>query len=488
MGRRVNSFTLAALRVLSARRTSSSGFLECGTQLGGSAGEPCTMSTPKSTNQQTSFGFASSPPRGDEGTSRIVGVRNPRTWRVWAGAQRLTREFELKPGEELLIGTGAEVQMRLTDPTVSRLHCRLAATASGLEVVDLNSTNGVYVAGVRVASALVSNSGPGFVVGRTPIYVRAVTPERGDGGLPGIVGVSEGMRRVTKEVRCFAPHDVAVLIQGETGSGKDVVARAIHELSGRKGPFVAVNIGALQDSLADAELFGHRKGAFTGAVADRKGAFELAHGGTLFLDEIGDISPAVQVKLLRALEEKRIRALGSEREMTVDVRIVAASWANLDALASEGRFRWDLYHRLSTAVIHVPALRERRADIPVLARHFLRADAVASRPYDLTDDAVERLKQHDWQGNIRELRAVLRRAAMLCPNGIITAAELDLKAVLATTKAERRPLTGSEAVALLREHAGNVSAAARAAGLPRSTFRNALANQRGSAELLVRAS
>jgi DNA-binding NtrC family response regulator len=407
---------------------------------------------------------------------------------VWAGVQRGTREFELKPGEELLIGSGSDVQMRLADPTVSRLHCRVAATTRGLEVVDLNSTNGICVAGVRVASALVSNSGPAFVVGRTPIYVRAMAPERGDGGLPGMVGVSEGIRRVAKEVRCFAPHDVAVLIQGETGSGKDVVARAIHELSGRKGPFIAVNIGALQDSLADAELFGHRKGAFTGAVTDRRGAFELAHGGTLFLDEIGDISPAVQVKLLRALEEKRIRALGSEREVTVDVRIVAASWAELDALASEGRFRWDLYHRLSTAIIRVPALRERRADIPVLARHFLRVDAVLSRPYELTDDAVERLKQHEWQGNIRELRAALKRGAMLCPNGVITSAELDLKTSTATLKPERRQLTGSEAVALLREHSGNVSAAARAAGLPRSTFRNALASHRGPTELLVRAS
>lgn len=446
------------------------------------------MVTPKSSTTQTSFGFVSPVRRGDEGTNRILGSRNASAWRVWAGAQRLSREFELRPGEALVIGSGSEADLQLSDTTVSRRHCRISATPRGLEVVDLNSTNGVYVAGVRVGSAVVSNSGPGFVIGRTPIYVKAVSPERGDGGLPGLVGVSEGIKRVAREVRCFAPHDVAVLVQGETGAGKDVVARAIHELSGRKGPLIAVNIGALQDSLADAELFGHRKGAFTGAVSDRKGAFELAHGGTLFLDEIGDISPAVQVKLLRALEEKRIRALGSEREATVDVRIVAASWAQLDVLASEGRFRWDLYHRLSTAVIRIPALRERRSDIPLLARHFLAADAISSQPYELTEDAIERLKEYDWRGNIRELRAVLKRAAMVCPNGIITAAELDLKKGSSPKPLERRQVSAPEAAELLRQHAGNVSAAARAAGLPRSTFRNLLTNQRALDLVLERAS
>lgn len=446
------------------------------------------MVTPKSSTTQTSFGFVSPVQRGEEGTNRILGTRGASVWRVWAGAQRLSREVELRPGEELVIGSGSEVDLQLSDPTVSRRHCRVSATARGLEVTDLNSTNGVYVAGVRVGSAVVSHSGPGFVIGRTPIYVKAVSPERGGMGLPGLVGVSEGIKRVAQEVRCFAPHDVAVLVQGETGSGKDVVARAIHELSGRKGPFIAVNIGALQDSLADAELFGHRKGAFTGAVSDRKGAFELAHGGTLFLDEIGDISPAVQVKLLRALEEKRIRALGSEREATVDVRIVAASWAQLDVLASEGRFRWDLYHRLSTAVIRIPALRERRVDIPILARHFLSADAVSSQPYELTEDAIERLKEYDWRGNIRELRAVLKRAAMVCPNGIITAAELDLKKTSNPKTVERRQVSAPEAAELLRLHAGNVSAAARAAGLPRSTFRNLLTHQRALELVLERAS
>jgi DNA-binding NtrC family response regulator len=345
-------------------------------------------------------------------------------------------------------------------------------------VEDLNSTNGVLVAGVRVESALVSNSGPGFVVGRTPIYVRAVSAPVSEDRLPGLVGDSERIRRLVKEVRCYAPHDVAILIQGETGAGKDVVARALHQLSGRRGPFVPVNIGAMQDSLADAELFGHKKGAFTGAISDRKGAFEQAHGGTLFLDEIADISPAVQVKLLRAIEEKRIRPVGAERELPVDVRVVAASWAQLDVLATDGRFRWDLYHRLSTAVIRVPALRERRSDIAVLARHFLRNDALPGKPCELTEDAVSALRDHEWQGNVRELRAVLRRAAMLSPNGIITATELDLRHSNVVKRASREPVTVDAAVGLLRDHAGNVSAAARAAGLPRSTFRNLLASQR----------
>lgn len=430
-------------------------------------------------NPQTTFGFDTPRrPSGDEGTSRIACVRCPNAWRLWAGPQPPTREIELRLGQDVVIGSGTDAGLRLADPTVSRQHCRVSATSAGLRVEDLNSTNGVHVAGVRVQSAVVNNSGPGFVVGRTPIYVRAVSSPGGDGGLPGLVGESERVRRLAKEVRCYAPHDVAILIQGETGSGKDVVARALHQLSGRRGPFVAVNIGALQDSLADAELFGHKKGAFTGAINDRKGAFEQAHGGTLFLDEIADISPAVQVKLLRAIEEKRVRPVGAERELPVDVRVVAASWAQLEVLAAEGRFRWDLYHRLSTAVIRVPALRERRSDIAVLARHFLRADALSGKPCHLTEDAVTVLRDHEWKGNVRELRAVLRRAAMLCPNGTITAAELDLGMSVGVKKAVREPLTVAAALALLRDHAGNVSAAARAAGLPRSTFRNLLASQR----------
>lgn len=428
---------------------------------------------------QTSFDF--DPARdapGDDGTRRIIGVRRAGAWRLWAGLQPATDVRELALGQEVVIGSGSDAGLRLDDPTVSRRHCRVSATAAGLRVEDLNSTNGVYVAGVRVESAVLNNSGPAFVVGRTPIYVRTVSSPPNEGGLPGLVGESERVRRLVKEVRCYAPHDVPILIQGETGSGKDVVARALHHLSERRGPFVAVNIGALQDSLADAELFGHKKGAFTGAVHDRKGAFEQAQGGTLFLDEIGDISPAVQVKLLRVIEERRIRPIGSERELPVDVRIVAASWAQLDVLAAEGRFRLDLYHRLSTVVIRVPALRERRSDIAVLARHFLSEDATQGKPCELTEDALVALRGHEWKGNIRELRAVLRRAAMLSPNGTITAGDLELRQANVVKKASREPVTAAAAVGLLRDHAGNVSAAARAAGLPRSTFRNLLASQR----------
>ncbi len=431
-------------------------------------------------NLQVSFAFDK--PRRDERTNPIAQTRRPSAWRIWAAQSSPHKEVELAIGESVVIGTSPNAGLRVNDSTVSRTHCRVEATPAGLRVEDLKSTNGVLVAGVRVPSALVTHSGPAFVVGRTPIYARPVGAKTGEESLPGLVGESERLRCLVREVRCYAPHDVSVLIQGETGSGKDVVARALHQLSQRKGPFVAVNIGALQDSLADAELFGHKKGAFTGAVSDHKGAFEQAHGGTLFLDEIADISPAVQVKLLRAIEEKRIRPLGAEREVPVDVRVIAASWAQLDVWAAEGRFRWDLYHRLSTAVVRVPALRERRSDIALLARHFLRVDAAANQPCELTDDAVAALREHEWKGNVRELRAVLRRASMLCANGTITASELDLQQAgpSGVKKAHREPLTAAAAVALLKDHAGNVSAAARAAGLPRSTFRNVLASQRHS--------
>ena len=224
-------------------------------------------------------------------------------------------------------------------------------------------------------------------------------------------------KALLERIEQIAPSDANALIIGETGTGKELVARQIHALSHRaKGPFIAVNCGALTESLAESELFGHEKGAFTSAVKDKKGKFELASGGTLFLDEIGDMSASAQAKVLRALQENVIQRVGSERDIKIDARVVAATNKDLRKEIAEGRFREDLYHRLAVILIHVPSLNERREDIPMLAEHFLTL--VCSEhgvpKKEFTDDALLELQQTDWTGNIRELRNIVERLVILC--------------------------------------------------------------------------
>jgi DNA-binding NtrC family response regulator len=232
---------------------------------------------------------------------------------------------------------------------------------------------------------------------------------------PGLLGRSRGMLTVWKDIGRIAPTDTSVLILGETGTGKELVARSIcHHSARRAGPFVVVNCGAIPENLLESELFGHVRGAFTGATRDRVGRFEQAKGGTLFLDEIGDLPLPVQVKLLRALQERRIQPLGSNRELPVDVRIIAATHQPLAQLIEEKRFREDLYYRINAAVIQLPALREREGDAELLIEHFL-GEAVAD--YQLPRPAIpsrvmSRLLQHEWPGNVRELRNAVRQLAL----------------------------------------------------------------------------
>jgi DNA-binding NtrC family response regulator len=235
-------------------------------------------------------------------------------------------------------------------------------------------------------------------------------------GLGSLVGVSTAMASLFEMVRAIAPATSTVLISGESGTGKELVARAIHALSPRSArPFVSVNCGALPDTLLESELFGHMKGAFTDAHATKKGLFEAAHGGTLFLDEVGETSPAMQVKLLRALQDRRIRRVGGNDEIEVDVRVIAATNAPLDQLVREKRFREDLFYRLQVIPVHAPPLRERREDIPVLAEHFLQrfAREMGKRVVKVSDEAMEILKRHPWPGNVRELENVIERAVAL---------------------------------------------------------------------------
>ncbi len=380
-------------------------------------------------------------------------------------------------GESLVLGSAPVADLCVADRWVSARHCRVEAIDGGLLVEDLGSRNGVLLGNGQVHRALV---GPGgvFVVGRTLVAVERPELDATEGEpvpIPGLVGTSRAMQRVVADVRRCAGLRAPVLIHGESGTGKDVVAQAIHELSGRSGLHLPLNVGAIPESLVDAELFGHRRGAFTGAVDTRPGAFEQAHAGTLFLDEVAELSPAGQVRLLRVIEDGMVRPLGASRPLSVDVRLVSASWANLPDLVKSGRFRGDLYHRLSTFVIELPPLRRRTGDIAALSRVLLERHRDELGSKKLSPAALARLATHDWPGNVRELSSVLYRAAARVEGEWIHPTHLDFGLSAAIRPQRALSLSPEEAARLVRKCGNNVSAAARTAGVPRSTLRSWLA-------------
>src|SRR5262245_42977097 len=258
-------------------------------------------------------------------------------------------------------------------------------------------------------------------------------------GFDDLIGVSAAMRRVFELVERVAPSDAAVLVTGETGTGKELVARSIHRRSPRADALlVPVNLSAVPLDLLESELFGHVRGAFTGAVSDHPGKLELAHGGTLFLDEIGDAPPALQPKLLRVLQDGLVERVGGRQPRQVDVRIVAATHRDLEAEIAAGHFRSDLYYRLRVIEIRMPALRERREDIPYLVAHFLRKTNRAGRErrLEITEAALRLLQDHPWPGNVRELENVIARAVVLCRGDVIGTDLLDLRTPGATAQPE----------------------------------------------------
>ena len=333
--------------------------------------------------------------------------------------------------------------------------------------------------------------------------------EKEGGAGDGMVGTSPAMREVTRMVDAVAYSAATVLVQGESGTGKELVARALHAKSPRRSqPFVALNCGALTETLLESELFGHVKGAFTGAQRDQKGLFDAADGGTIFLDEIGDVPPATQVRLLRVLQEGELKRVGAAESVKVDVRIIAATHRDLPKLVKAGRFREDLFYRLNVIAIPLPALRERMDDVPLLAHHFLRryADRLGKKVKTVSPEAIELLCGYRWPGNVRELENAIERAVVLCRGDTVGAADLpptisgrtaplirelppggedaawrSLSYAAAKEQALRRFEKGY-VEAVMRACDNNISAAARKAGMDRSNFKRVLRKYRADVE------
>jgi transcriptional regulator with PAS, ATPase and Fis domain len=320
------------------------------------------------------------------------------------------------------IGSDESNSLVVDDPHVSRFHCEIRQTQEGFVIKDLDSTNGTVIEGLAVKEAVL-RSGAQLALGKTRLRfladdaeVEIPASERTSFG--DVVGNSSRMREIFGVLERIAPTDLTVTLIGETGTGKDVIARSIHKSSKReKGPFVVFDCGAVASNLIESELFGHEKGAFTGAVADRAGAFERAAGGTLFLDEIGELALDLQPKLLRAIEHRAVRRVGGNEELEVDVRLIAATNRNLEADVRDGKFREDLFFRLSVVTLEIPPLRHRGDDLPELVRSIL--GQLGKGNVTVAPETLRVLESYDWPGNVRELRNVIESASAVCDDPIL---------------------------------------------------------------------
>jgi DNA-binding NtrC family response regulator len=400
--------------------------------------------------------------------------------------------------DPIVAGRNAACRLVLEDAKVSAVHAELVATDKGVRVRDLGSRNGTFVGGVRVGEVfLLANTK--LRLGETELEFEPARPERiAVPVMPAfgpLVAHSSQMRAIFERLSKMAPTDLTVLIGGETGTGKELVAQALHLASNRaKKPFVVVDCGSIPPSLAEATLFGHERGAFTGAVDKRLSPFVEADGGTIFLDELGELPVEVQPKLLRALAERRIKSVGGSTYREVDVRVLAATRRDLVRAVNAGEFRSDLYFRVAQVKIELPALRQRVEDIPVLVRRMLKDFGDEGAYERVTTMTLERLMRHDWPGNVRELRNAVAVAFALAGEG----EEIDVAAhlgALAETpaagpvnigsgfaslkgkqfqEAKREVLTRFERdyfAALSEEAKGNVSEMARRAGMERAHVR-----------------
>jgi len=409
---------------------------------------------------------------------------------VLNGAQRGQR---VRLVDRLRVGKAPENDLVLSDDTVSRQHCEFERRSQGVLVRDLGSTNHTRVGRTAVHEAVVE-SGATISVGGVDLSLRveprqAVVLPSESHKFGEALGYSIAMRTIFGVLERIAPTDASVLLEGETGTGKDVLARSIHQTSQRREkPFVVVDCGAVSYSLIESELFGHERGAFTGAVSMRQGAFELAGRGTVFLDEVGELPLDVQPKLLRVLESGEFRRVGGNKTLRAEARVVAATKRDLKTEVERGKFREDLYFRLAVVPVTVPPLRSRREDIPPLVDRFLdlaRKRDSASASITLSQATVAALTAHDWPGNVRELRNVLDRAIYIATAGGEREARIvDLPVVATASHAEATSFEAGKSYREVREefesdferryvswlldrHAGNISAAAREARMDR---------------------
>lgn len=418
---------------------------------------------------------------------------------VVEGPDRGVRAVASDEDGSISVGTSEGNELRLTDGSVSRHHCTIRAAERGLEVRDLGSTNGTFLGDTEIRHAYIAN-GARIRLGTSTVVVALLDHEvehpLADGDRYGdLIGGSPAVRRLYSLIERYATSPATVLVEGETGTGKELVAEAIHRASPRRdGPFVVVDCGALPRNLVESELFGHVKGAFTGADAARAGAFESAAGGTLLLDEIGELPLAVQPVLLRALENRTIRRLGANVYRPIDVRVLAATHRDLRALVNHKRFRADLFYRLNILHLAIPPLRERPGDIALLVEQFWRA----LRPDDTPPaELVADFAAQSWPGNVRELRNAVERAICVGPttphrvegersgDGAI---DREIAMSYGDAKEEAmRAWSHDWARRLVAAHGGNLSSASRAARMGRSKLRELLrevddADERGHNE------
>jgi len=419
--------------------------------------------------------------------------------------------------KEVRIGRGREADLQLPDPSISRLHAKVFRVGRQYFLADLRSRNGTHAGGKRITQLALEDGtmfqvGPFrihfhspesvFSAGEEPTVLQGTAPGlagsavaepvRAPGrtkgpSIPaaapfGLIGGSAHVRKLVATIRRVAASDVPVLIEGETGSGKELVARGIHDASARRDrPFIVVNCGAISPDLIESELFGHERGAFTGATAQRKGAFELANCGTIFLDEIGELPFALQPKLLRVLEQKEVKRVGGNDLLLADVRILAATNRNLLEEVARKAFREDLYFRIGAITVPIPPLRDRREDVAPIARHFLSAmgnPGSGSLP-ELSPAALDALVSHDWPGNVRELRNAIQRAVVMAECGELAGPDFSFLRAAAKpgTEAENPPGLSrweqAERTNILGELArqmGNKTRAARELGIAKSTL------------------
>ena len=419
----------------------------------------------------------------DPTTSDAKQVRPRRTQRLQAAAPNDRSKsawlnynqqwYELSSSLGFSVGSEIDNDLIIQDEYVSAYHFKIINRDGRWQIIDLHSTNGTRVSGLNIRNAEL-RSGIYIELGQAKIRFYEQLPSSSTAY--GLIAESKSMQGVLRLVERFADSREPVLVLGESGTGKEGIARAIHYSSCRaEQPYLALNCGALAASIIESELFGHVKGAFTGAVTDKKGAFEAASGGTLFLDEIGELPLELQPKLLRVLETQTVRRVGSNHEKSIQTRIVAATHLNLKEAVEEGRFREDLFHRLFVLSISIPPLRERPDDVRALIQHFFALDDV-SPARSLSEEAMIALLRYNWPGNVRELRNVLVRAFLTSENQVIGFKDLQFLSAAFKAKAkvsiveQSASAERSRILAALEQVGGNRAAAARALGVSKSTF------------------